>query len=220
MVQRKVGGAMGGVPVPNVGDLVQGGELLTRALDAVKGKLFRQTAEARDRLGAVLVDLENTYSALNSELVHYLGVIFDPTASLHYPVNARQREKLVDLEGGAIRARVEVVRAHCSQIRQIYQDNLRKWFADLLQREEAERLEDAFHALDGYDGRLGRGITALAEWIATHATEVLKLVDAGQLAEANNELKQQRAEVQPLRSQLTDIVVRLQRLSFEAWQAE
>ncbi|HEV2457070.1 MAG TPA: hypothetical protein VGS80_01800, partial [Ktedonobacterales bacterium] len=120
MVQRKVGGAMGGVPAANLGGLVQAGELLTRALDTVKGKLFRQTAEARDRLGVVLVDLETTYSALNIELAHYLGVIFDPTAPVYDPPNAQQREKLVDLEGGTIRTRVEVVRAHCAQIRQIY----------------------------------------------------------------------------------------------------
>jgi hypothetical protein len=220
MVQRKVGGAMGGVPVPNLGDLVQAVELLTHALDTVKGKLFRQKAEARDRLGVVLVDLENTYFALNSELVRYLGVIFDTTAPVYYPPNAQQREKLVDLEGGAIRARVEVVRAHCSQIQQIYRDNLRKWFADLLQKEEADRLEKAFHDLDAFDGKFARGITALAEWIATHATEVLKLVDGGQLAEANNELEHQHAAVQPLRSQLTDIVVTLRRLSSEAKQAE
>ncbi len=126
----------------------------------------------------------------------------------------------MDLEGGAIRARVAVVRAHSSRIQQIYRDNLRKWFADRLQPEEATRLEEAFQPLVDLDGRLGRGITELAEWIATHATEVLELVDAGQLAEANNELKQQRAAVQPLRRELTDIVVRLQRLSSEAWQAE
>jgi hypothetical protein len=221
LIQRKVGSAMGPVPVPTLGDLVQAVELLTSALDTVKGKLFRQTGEARDRLGVVLVDLENTYSALNSELSRYLGVIFDPTAPLYDPANARQREKLLDLEGGTIRARVEVVRVRCSEIQQIYWDNLRRWFADLLQPDEAARLEKAFDALGSFDVTLTTGITSLAEWIATHATEVLELVDAGQLAEANDELKQQHTAVRPLRSQLTDIVLTLQRLSAEAMgQAE
>ena len=77
-------------------------------IDSVKKKLVRNPDAAADKLATALDELSKIYSTLESELVRYLGLYFDPAANL-----AAERQVLLTLESGQLTVRMGEARGHC-----------------------------------------------------------------------------------------------------------
>lgn len=173
-------------------------------IDSVKKKLFRNPDAAADKLAIVLDELSKIYSTLESELVRYLGLYFDPAANL-----AAERQVLLTLESGQLSVRMGEARGHCHKIWNIYQNHLDRWFHRVLSPQEAADMQRLFEALSYGDSQMDLAIHQLAGWLGTTASETLDLVDAGKLDEAQQTIRAARREVLPARQAITQTLARL-----------
>jgi len=176
-------------------------------IQTVKDKLLRQPQTAADKLVTVLAELSKIYAALETKLVRYLSLSFDP------PKGMAERAVLLTLEGGQLRLRASESRGHCHKIWNIYHQYLRRWFHDVLSPDEAASMENLFQRLGYADSQMELAIQNLTDWITSAAQETLDLVDAGKHIEANQRIKAARKEVQVARqaiSQAMNGLVQLQ----------
>ena len=173
-------------------------------IDTVKQKLFRNPDAAADKLATVLDELSKIYSTLESELVRYLSLHFDPKGDL-----AEDRQVLLALESGQLRVRMNESRGHCHKIWNIYQNHLERWFHKVLSPDEAADMQRLFEALSYGDSQMEMAICQLAEWLEKAASETLNLVDDGKLAEAQQRVRAARKEVLPARQAITQTLARL-----------
>lgn len=173
-------------------------------IDGVKKKLFRNPDVAADSLATVLDELSKIYSTLESELVRYLGLHFDPAGNL-----AAERQVLLTLESGQLTVRMSEARGHCHKIWNIYQNHLDRWFHKVLSPDEAAEMRRLFEALSYGDSQMDLAIHQLAGWLSTAASETLNLVDDGKLDEAQKTIRAARREVLPARQAITQTLARL-----------
>lgn len=173
-------------------------------IDSVKKKLFRNPDAAADKLATVLDELSKIYSTLESELVRYLGLYFDPAANL-----AAERQVLLTLESGQLMVRMGEARGHCHKIWNIYQNHLERWFHRMLSPQEAADMKRLLESLSYADSQMDLAIHQLGSWLGTAATETLDLVDAGKLADARQTIRSARREVLPARQAITQTLARL-----------
>ncbi len=173
-------------------------------IDSVKKKLIRNPDAAADKLATVLDELSKIYSTLESELVRYLGLHFDPAGNL-----AAERQVLLTLESGQLTVRMGETRGHCHKIWNIYENHLDRWFHRVLSPEEAADMKRLFEALSYGDSQMDLAIHQLAGWLGTAASETLDLVDAGKLDEAQQTIRAARREVLPARQAITQTLARL-----------
>lgn len=173
-------------------------------IDSVKKKLFRNPDAAADKLATVLDELSKIYSTLESELVRFLSLDFDPAGNL-----AAERQVLLTLESGQLMVRMGEARGHCHKIHNIYQNHLDRWFHRVLSAQEAADMKQLFEALSYGDSQMDLAIHQLAGWLGTTACETLDLVDDGKLAEAGQSVRAARREVLPARQAITQTLARL-----------
>ena len=173
-------------------------------IDSVKKKLFRNPDAAADSLATVLDELSKIYSTLESELVRYLGLHFDPAGNL-----AAERQVLLTLESGQLTARMSQARGHCHKIWNIYQNHLDRWFHQVLSPQEAADMQRLFEALSYGDSQMELAIHQLAGWLGMIAGETLDLLDEGKLAETQQMIRTARREVLPARQAITQTLARL-----------
>jgi hypothetical protein len=173
-------------------------------IDSVKKKLFRNPDAAADKLATVLDELSKIYSTLESELVRYLGLYFDPSGNL-----AAERQVLLTLESGQLMVRMGEARGHCHKIWNIYQNHLDRWFHRVLSAQEAADMKRLFEALSYGDSQMDLAIHQLASWLGAAASETLDLVDSDKHAEAQQRVRAARREVLPARQAITQTLARL-----------
>jgi hypothetical protein len=173
-------------------------------LDGVKKKLFRNPDAAADKLATVLDELSKIYSTLESELVRFLSLYFEPAGNL-----AAERQVLLTLESGQLTVRMGEARGHCHKIYNIYQKHLDRWFHRVLSPQEAETMKRLFEALSYGDSQMDLAIHQLAGWLGTAASGTLDLIDAGKVAEAQQNIRTARREVLPARQAITQTLARL-----------
>jgi hypothetical protein len=173
-------------------------------IDTVKKKLIRNPDAAADKLATVLDELSKIYSTLESELVRYLCLYFDPAGNL-----AAERQVLLTLESGQLTVRMGDARGHCHKIWNIYQNHLDRWFHRVLSAQEAADMQRLFEALSYGDSQMELAIHQLASWLGTAASETLDLVDEGKLDEAQRCVRTARREVLPARQAITQTLVSL-----------
>lgn len=176
-------------------------------IQAVKGKLIRQPDAAADKLVLVLDELSKIYTAVETELVRYLSLSFDPGENL-----AEERAALLSLEGGQLMARVAEARGHCHKIGNIYWKYLEPWFGRVLRGDEQEMLKSVFMDLSNADVGMIRLLDELVDWLAPKATETLDLVDGAKFDEANQMVRAARKEVAPVRQTIAKAVAELRNL--------
>lgn len=169
------------------------GELVTvadkmGAFDAVKGKLVRQPDPALEKLVIAIQEIYKIYLALEEELTAYLSLWLDEAN----PELSKARGVLVRMEGGQVQARMELSRGSCTKITNIYERYLRTWFDSTLTHKEAESLRGLFREMAEFDSYMVDAIHAVAEWLTEHAAMTLELVDAGDLAAAQAQVKEAR----------------------------
>ena len=159
-------------------------------IQAVKGKLMRQPDPAADKLVTVLEELSKIYLAIETEMVRYLGLSFDPTQNL-----AEERGLLLTLEGGQVEARINEARGHCQKIENIYGRYLDPWFQRVLSPTESGLLRELFNQLNSADDGMVCSLNTVGQWLTAAASETLNLVDANKYDEANTKIKTARREM-------------------------
>lgn len=176
-------------------------------IDSVKSKLFRNPDAAADKLATVLDELSKIYSALESELVRYLSLHFDPTGDL-----ADERQVLLTLESGQLQLRMSEARGHCHKIHNIYQNHLDRWFHRVLSTGEAADMGALFNRLSYGDAQMDLAIHQLASWLSAVSSQTLDLVDDGKLVEAQQCIRSARREALPARQAITRTLAQLVQL--------
>jgi len=173
-------------------------------IDSVKKKLVRNPDAAADKLATVLDELSKIYSTLESELVRFLSLHFDPAGQL-----AAERQVLLTLESGQLTVRMGEARGHCHKIWNTYQNHLDRWFHRVLSAQEAADMKQLFEALSYGDSQMDLAIHQLAAWLGAAASETLDLVDDGKPAEAQQRVRAARRQVLPARQAITQTLARL-----------
>lgn len=176
-------------------------------IDSIKTKLFRNPDSAAEKLATVLDEISKIYSSLESELVKFLSLHFDPSADL-----VAERQVLLTLESGQLMVRMGQARGHCHKIWNIYQNHLDRWFHRVLSPQEAADMQRLFEALSYGDSQMELAIHQLAGWLGTAAGEALDLLDSGSLDDAQQRIRAARREVQPARQAIAQTLARLVQL--------
>ena len=143
--------------------------------DRVRGKLLKQPDPAAEKLFVVLEEISKVYSALDAEISSFLSTYFDNSQTAEQ--RQHERRTLIELEGGAIEARMSKASGHCSKIQNIYRKYLSTWFGKVLEPTEQNEMEGLFRELDELDGAMMRAFRQVAEWLSNEAHLSLELVD-------------------------------------------
>lgn len=179
-------------------------------IETVKAKLVRNPDKAADKLAIVIDEVSKIYYALESELVSYLSLNFDPADDKSNL--AGERAILLTLEGGQLFLRLGQARGHCNKINNIYQNHLKRWFHRALAPQEAEAMEELFDRLQSGDTHMTLAMEQLSRWLGTCAVETLDLVDDGQLEAAQKNIRAARKQVLPARQAMSQAVAKLVQL--------
>ncbi len=182
-------------------------------IELVKNKLINQPDPAFDNLVVVLEEISKIYSSLDTELSAYLAIRFDPAMSPRERQDAERR--LIELEGGAVRARMAAARGHCSKIGNIYSRHLRGWFSMVLSPAENQLMRELFQSLEEYDGIVIGAIDSVAGWLADQAHVTLSHVRQDNWKEANRVIRQARWDILPDRRRIAEAMMRLRQLQAE-----
>ena len=165
-------------------------------IQAVKAKLLRQPDPAADKLVAALEEIYKIYASIEAELPQFLALTFDASDPAEL---AKERARLLALEGGEVTARMGKLRGHCSKIGNIYSRYLSPWFSSILSSSETAMLSELFLSLDEFDGQMIGAVDKLANWLTTESATLLTLVDSGDVSHANERVREARKEVLPAR---------------------
>jgi hypothetical protein len=110
--------------------------------------------------------------------------------------------------------RINETRGHCHKIKSIYDTYLNPWFDRVFKEKNSERneLDTMFGGVgglnDGYDYII-EAMKEVSAWLKAQATQILGILDAGNLSDANNKLKQARLDAKPAREKLVETMSKL-----------
>jgi hypothetical protein len=177
--------------------------------DRVKKLLLAQPDKANQKLAEVLDELTKTVGALEAEMVRYLNLEFQPGVSI-----TPGRGVLLEMEGGQSMIRINETRGHCHKIKSIYDTYLNPWFDRVFKEKNSERneLDTMFGGVGGLNDSDDYIIEAMKEvsaWLKAQATQILGILDAGNLSDANDKLKQARLAAKPAREKLVETMSKL-----------
>jgi hypothetical protein len=162
-------------------------------------RLVRQDDPAAAKLAEVLDELYKMVCALDEEIVRYLSLYFATEESI-----IRGRAVLLGMEVGQSRIRINEARGHCHKIANIYEKYIRRWFQDVLQKEEANKLKDVFENLSSADSLMIRAMESVTDWLVQEAEQTLNQVDNDDLTAANKRIRNARCNVKHTRVDLTE----------------
>lgn len=184
---------------------------------ALKDQLKAQPDQAAAALAGCLAEVHRTYLAVTSEVTR-LTVLAAPGALTDGDGTVDLRP-LFELEGNAVRARVEQSRGHCSRIQNIYARDLDRWFERVFGRGHTNDLimREVFSTLGEADTQTYLLMNAIADVIGARAgailSEMMKPVPDPLAARALAHAAY--LELRPMRAALEALDVRLSRLESE-----
>jgi hypothetical protein len=170
-----------------------------QAVRELNAKLMREPSPAAERLVAALQDVSTTFAEIELQLNRFLGLDLSSENS-----RAAARTALLVLEGGAMYDICAAYRAHCSFLRDLFENHLERWFSNSsLTQHEYARLYTAFQTLFEWDDV---GVIPLVMHMASLLTEraqrTLSLLDSDDPDGAIATIRAARLEVLPLREAL------------------
>jgi hypothetical protein len=142
-------------------------------LAGLKDQLKAEPDQAAAALAGCLAEVHRTYLAVSSEITR-LTVISAPGA-LANGTGAVDLQPLFELEGNAVRARVEQSRGHCTRIRNIYARDLDRWFETVFGKGQASCLilREVFDTLGNADTQSFVIMHAIADVVGRRAGDIL-----------------------------------------------
>lgn len=190
-----------GVIVGGIDKLVSG----FKAIYSVVKIPEAERALAGSRLRNAIEEITRSFVAIESQLVRLLQAD---------PADASGRNALVELEGGSAQVALASMRGHCTVIRQIWEHDISKVLQPLALGADFDRIRDAFHQLDEFDGILLVITQELTTFTSDEASAILDLVDAGDVAQAKLRLLAARGEVRDLRRKVNETLAQMVELRF------
>ncbi len=178
-------------------------------IQQVRGKLMRQNEPAAEKLAEVLDELAKMVSALDEEIVRYLSLSFNDDTVV------AGRTVLLGMEAGQSMVRMGEARGNCHKIGNIYDKYLKRWFHDVLDKNEAQQLDFLFDTLNTADSAMLYAMDSVTRWLRDEAQQTLDQVDFNDLLGANQRIRDARLQVRDARVKLTEAMS-----SLRAMQAE
>ena len=178
-------------------------------IQQVRGKLMRQNEPAAEKLAEVLDELARMVSALDEEIVRYLSLYFNDETFV------AGRTVLLGMEAGQSMVRMGEARGHCHKIGHIYDKYLKRWFHDVLDKNEAQQLDFLFDTLNTADSAMLYAMESVTRWLRDEAQQTLDQVDFNDLPGANQRIRDARLQVRDARVQLTEAMSSLRSMQAE-----
>jgi hypothetical protein len=199
------------IPIPSAKDVVDIADKVG-IIKVLKAKMVKQPDPALDQLNTVLDEISKIFEIMNTQITNYLALWFDPSDSKSFQDG---KSVLTSIEGGSVKVEMSKTRGRCSKITNIYDKFLNPWFKRIFDTEEQAMMSQLFKQLDQFDGVMVSAIEELAAWLTEKAKETLDLVNEGKYQEANEFIKSNRKQIQPIRLIISDRIQDLYRLQAE-----
>jgi hypothetical protein len=186
-------------------------------IQAIKSKLVKQPDPAADKLAAALGEIRKIYICFDDVITDYLALTMDPT--LDEKEWNRERNILISLEGGRIKARMSEARGHCGKITNIYLRYLSPWFTRVLKENETDQLKAIFRELEDIDSAMILAIDSLSTWLGDEASVTLKLTDNGEFEAAQKRINRARKSILPERKAISAALYKLNTIEQDFMEA-
>ncbi|MFO0795449.1 MAG: hypothetical protein U0586_15460 [Candidatus Brocadiaceae bacterium] len=174
----------------------------------VKYKLLNNPTEASAKLAEVLGELSLILEFIEKETVRYLEIIFLPDKSNFIQC----RSALLLLESGYVTIKGYEARGHCHKIKNIYEKYLDRWFSKVLDAGESQGIKQIFDRMNSADDIMIVGINEITRWLKNESENILQLIDADKLQEANEKIMKARMDVQKTRRDVVEALAQLKLL--------
>ena len=204
-------------------DLVSAYAVVERTSDAIgklaalRDHLKAKPDQAAAALAGALAEVHRTYLSLDAEITR-LAVLAAPGA-LSDASGAADLKPLFELDGNAVRARVEQTRGHCTRIRNIYERDLKKWFETVFPKDNTKQLilGEVFDTLSEADTQYYVLMSAIGDAIGQRASAMLAemMKPVPDAAAAHALARTAYAELRPMREALHALDVKLSQLENE-----
>lgn len=172
------------------------------------GALRAQPDLAATQLSAVLDEVLKTYQAVDGAIARFGSLaVGDALAS--------RSEDLLSMAGGSLESEVENRRGHSSDIRNIYDKYLFRWFEKVFNSAEMEAMTEAFHGPNGLanaDLGLFTRLTEVVGALRREAYEIAPLVLAEDFDGAKRRIVESYLTLAPLQQEMADAMVGMARL--------
>lgn len=186
-------------------------------LAGLKEQLKAQPDQAAAALAGCLAEVHRTYLAVSAEITR-LTVLSAPGA-LADGNGALDLQPLFELEGNAVRARVEHSRGHCTRIRNIYARDLDGWFERVFGTGQASSiiLREVFDTLGEADTQTFVIMHAIADVVGRRARDILSemMKPKPDPAAARALARSAYLELRPMRAALQELDIQLSSLEGE-----
>lgn len=176
-------------------------------LEKLSSKLINKPDVAAEKLALVLSELAKSYQALDDALVNLATLSFNDQDDIN-----EAREYLLKAQGGRIAAEIGGAKGHCHKIWNNYERYLKGWFSRVLDKKEADDLEELFNNLRGLDTVFVGSMDHLSNQAQTTADNLLSLIDNGRVKEAKSIVKDMAQELSDPRKALSQGMVTLWKL--------
>lgn len=194
--------------IPSFQSIIQTANELETLFTKVQHKLLNNPSEASSKLAEVLNELSLILEFIEKETVRYLEIIFLPDKSNFIQC----RSALLALESGYVTIKGYEARGHCHKITNIYGKYLDRWFSKVLDNQEVIDMRNVFDRLNDADDIMVYQIGEITSWLQTEAEQILQLVDAEKLPEANDQIKRARLAVQQTRRNIVNALAQMKML--------
>jgi hypothetical protein len=171
---------------------------LAKGLQRHLARLKSMPSLARQRLDEVLIEIDNTFLAVDGAVTQHLNVALDPS------VIDKQPDLMLHLSGPSLPMQIGMDRGHCEAIAGVYQDYLEGALDRLLTRNAATRtaVHDIFQSLSEADGSLFDGFEMVGIALQEQAKQALILQLNNDSDGAKALLKRNAAELIEMRQRL------------------
>lgn len=166
-------------------------------------KLRARPDVAALKLSMALDEIVKSYTVVDSAFTSYASLAIDPDAL------TKNSQELLSIAGGGLRVQVDLGRGNCYNIYLIYDNYLKKWFSEVLNRDEQRDMELAFlgpNALADTDETLFRQLGELADELSFDAKLVLNLVYEGKHSQAQKRVWGTYKTLEPVQSAIAESV--------------
>jgi hypothetical protein len=176
---REVGTAVD--PLTAIAAVKQADEALG-VIAKLLAKLRAQPDIAAVKLSAALDEIVKVHRVVDQALNAYASLAIDKD------VLTTRSQELLTIAGGSLGVQVEEGRGSCSEIGNIYQEHLKRWFERAFNQEEQLSIERAFTwpgGLGDADDTLFCELTKLVKQLGNEAKDTLALVIEKRLTKHN-----------------------------------
>jgi hypothetical protein len=180
---------------------------LDQCLEIIAKYVARLKADpdrAASKLSDALDEVEKSCRSVDDAVAQYLGLGFSPE-------QLKESSTLLQIGGGALLITVQRGLGSCHKIRNIYENDLNRWFERVFKKDTAsyKDLEKVFTELNWGDQSLFQVMGMAAERVQFLANEALDLAKFQKYQEAQRQILSSLSELNPLRQEINKLLAKL-----------